>query len=143
MISDLSIAKESTDLPRAPTYTPASSVHLSMRQVSVPLFASTRAALQSVMPYYELRSKLAKDGKTPEQIAEGVQAAYAKGELPKREGVSFAYMWSADHNLGPGIGHWHPHLMVFAPYYENSMLGGNEFGVRFHRYRMTQEHRSL
>jgi hypothetical protein len=80
------------------------------------------------MPYYELRSKLAKDGKTPEQIAEGVQAAYAKGELPKREGVSFAYMWSADHNLGPGIGHWHPHLMVFAPYYENSMLGGNEFG---------------
>jgi len=42
MISDLSIAKESTDLPRAPTYTPASSVHLSMRQASVPLFASIR-----------------------------------------------------------------------------------------------------
>src|SRR6266700_8325947 len=26
------------------------------------------------------------------------------------------------------IGHWHPHMMVFSPYYENSMLGGNEFG---------------
>src|SRR5439155_19314110 len=31
-------------------------------------------------------------------------------------------------HLAPGIGHWHPHMMVFSPYYENSMLGGNEFG---------------
>jgi hypothetical protein len=38
-------------------------------------------------------------------------------------------MWSADMQLGPGIGHWHPHMMVFSPYYENSMLGGNEFGA--------------
>jgi hypothetical protein len=87
------------------------------------------AATQTVMPYYELRSKLGMEGKTRDQIAEGVQAAYAKGELPNRVGVvSFAYMWSAEHNLGPGIGHWHPHLMVFAPYYENSMVGGNQFG---------------
>ena len=39
--------------------------------------------------------------------------------------------WSADQNLGPGIGHWHPHMMVFTPYYENSTLGGNEFGGTF------------
>jgi hypothetical protein len=81
------------------------------------------------MPYYELRSKFGMEGKTPDQIAEGLQAAYVKGELPKREGVSFAYMWSADQYLAPGIGHWHPHMMVFAPYYENSMLGGNPFGA--------------
>src|SRR5438552_2909753 len=31
-------------------------------------------------------------------------------------------------HLAPGIGHWHPHMMVFSPYYENSMLGGNDFG---------------
>ncbi|PYV63990.1 MAG: hypothetical protein DMG97_36285 [Acidobacteria bacterium] len=68
------------------------------------------------------------EGKTPDQIAENVQAAYVRGELPKRDGVSFAYMWSADQNLGTGIGHWHPHMMVFAPYYENSMVGGNQFG---------------
>jgi hypothetical protein len=42
--------------------------------------------------------------------------------------VSFAYMWSADQNLGPGFGHWHPHMMIFTPYYDNSMLGDNEFG---------------
>jgi len=68
------------------------------------------------------------EGKTPDQIGENVQAAYVRGELPKRGGVSFAYMWSADQNLGTGIGHWHPHMMVFAPYYEHSMVGGNQFG---------------
>jgi len=80
-------------------------------------------------PYYELRTKLGMEGKTPDQIAEAIQAAYAKGRLPKRDGVSFAYMWSADMDVGGGAGHWHPHMMVFCPYYENSMLGGHEFGA--------------
>jgi hypothetical protein len=53
---------------------------------------------------------------------------YTKGEMPRIETVSFAYMWSAHQDLGPGIGHWHPHMMVFTPYYENYMLGGNKFG---------------
>jgi hypothetical protein len=30
-------------------------------------------------------------------------------------------------DVGPGIGHWHLHMMVFTPYYENSMLDDNEF----------------
>jgi hypothetical protein len=81
-----------------------------------------------MMLYYELRTELGLRGKNPDEIADGIEAAYAKGELPRIETVSFAYMWSADQDLGPGIGHWHPHMMVFAPYYENSMLGGNEFG---------------
>ena len=76
------------------------------------------------MLYYERRNKLAMAAKTPDEITQAIQAAYSKGELPKRDGVSFAYMWSADQNLGP-FGHWHPHMMVFCPYYENSMLGGN------------------
>ena len=36
---------------------------------------------------------------------------------------------AADQNLGGGVGHWHPHMMVFAPYYDNAMLGGNEPGA--------------
>jgi len=36
-------------------------------------------------------------------------------------------MFSADQDLGPGVGAWHPHMMVYTPYYENSMLGGNPF----------------
>lgn len=81
-------------------------------------------AARSVLPYYEFKNKLGLEGKTPEQIAEAVQAAYKNGVIPERHEVSFAYMWSADQILGPA-GHWHPHLMVFAPFYTNSMLGGN------------------
>jgi hypothetical protein len=112
----------------APTYTPAQFRDLVYDPtVHAPICFNPEAA-RTVLPYYEMRSKLAMEGKTPEQIAEGVQAAYAKGELPKRDEVSFAYMWSADQHLASGIGHWHPHMMIFAPYYENSMLGNNEFG---------------
>jgi hypothetical protein len=82
-------------------------------------------AARTVLPYYEFRNKLGLEGKAPEQVAEAVRAAYMNGEIPQRHEVSFAYMWSADQVLGPA-GHWHPHMMVFAPYYVNSMLGGNE-----------------
>jgi len=112
----------------APTYTPAQFRDL---VYSAPLRAPIcfdPVAARTVMPYYELRNKLGMGGQGPDQIAEGVQAAYARGELPRRDAVSFAYMWSADQDLGPGIGQWHPHMMVFAPYYDNAMLGGNDFG---------------
>jgi hypothetical protein len=113
----------------APTYTPAEFRDLVYdAKVHAPICFNP-AASRTVLPYYELRSKFGMEGKTPDQIAEGLQAAYVKGELPKREGVSFAYMWSADQYLASGVGHWHPHMMVFSPYYENSMLGGNPFGA--------------
>jgi hypothetical protein len=112
----------------APTYTPAQFRDLVYdAKVRAPICFNPEAS-RTVLPYYELRSKLGMEGKTPDQIGEGIQAAYAKGELSKRDSVSFAYMWSADQNLASGIGHWHPHLMVFAPYHDNVMLGGNQFG---------------
>src|SRR5919198_712586 len=76
-------------------------------------------------------AKLAIAGMSPEQIARALEAAYVKGALPKRDAVTFAYMWSAHQHLGSGIGAWHPHMMVFAPYYENAMVGGNAFGSPF------------
>ena len=112
----------------APTYTPAAFRDLVYDATVRAPICFDPVATRTVLPYYALRSKLGSQGKAPDEIADGVQAAYARGELPKRDTVSFAYMWSADQNLGPGIGHWHPHVMVFAPYYENAMVGGNEFG---------------
>lgn len=85
-------------------------------------------ASRTVVPYHELRAKLAMAGKDPDEIANEIAQAYAEGKLPRREGVAFAYMWSADMNLGPGIGAWHPHVMVYTPYYDNTMLGGNAMG---------------
>jgi len=113
----------------APTYTPAPFRNLVYDPTVRAPICFTPQAVREVLPYYELRTKLAMQSKNPDEIAEGVQASYAKGELPKRTGVSFAYMWSADQNLASGIGHWHPHVMVFAPYYENSALGENTFGA--------------
>ena len=112
----------------APTYSPAQFRDLVYDAgVRAPICFNPPAARQ-VLQYYELRSKLGMEGKTPDQISESVQAAYARGQLPRRDEVSFAYMWSADQNLGTGIGHWHPHMMIFALYYDNSLLGNNEFG---------------
>ncbi|HEY8793395.1 MAG TPA: hypothetical protein VIM15_00510 [Gemmatimonadaceae bacterium] len=112
----------------APTYTPAQFRNFVYDATIRAPICFDPAAAKSVLPYYELRSTLGIARKTPEQIAEAVQSAYATGRLPRRDAVSFAYMWSAKQMLGQGIGHWHPHIMVFAPYYENAMIGGNAFG---------------
>ena len=112
----------------APTYTPEQFRDLVYdATVRAPICFDPGAA-KTVMPYYELRSTLGIEGHPPERIAQRVEAAYARGELPHRDGVTFAYMWSANQHLAPGIGHWHPHMMVFAPYYKNTMLGDNAFG---------------
>ena len=112
----------------APTYTPAEFRNLVYDPTVRAPICFDPGASRTVMPYYELRSTLGMAGKSPDQIAEGVQTAYVTGKLPRRDSVTFAYMWSAHQHLGPGIGAWHPHMMIFAPYYDNAMLGGNEFG---------------
>jgi len=112
----------------APTYTPVQFRNFVYdARIRAPICFNPSAA-RTVLPYQELRAKLAMEGKGPDQIAEGIQAAYATGALPRMEAVAFAYMFSADQNLGPGIGAFHPHVMVYSPYYENAMLGGNAFG---------------
>jgi hypothetical protein len=112
----------------APTYTPEQFRDLVYDPAVRAPICFDPVASRSVMPYYELRTQLGMAGQSPDEIAAGVEAAYARGELPQRVGVSFAYMWSADQYLFEEAGAWHPHVMVFAPYYDNAMLGGNEFG---------------
>ena len=108
----------------APTFTPTDLRNLVYdAKLRAPICFDPQAA-QTVVPYYELRHKLGLEGKSPEEIAKSIQAAYSNGSLPKRDRVSFAYMWSANQILGPA-GHWHPHMMVFSPNYETSMLGAN------------------
>jgi hypothetical protein len=112
----------------APTYTPAPFRNFVYDATLRAPICFDPIAAKSVLPYYELRTTLGMAGKAPEKIADGVQAAYATGKLPKRETVSFAYMYSPHQMLGQGIGRWHPHMMVFIPYYENALLGGNALG---------------
>ncbi|MEO6525480.1 MAG: hypothetical protein ABIP93_02535 [Gemmatimonadaceae bacterium] len=112
----------------APTYTPAQFRDLVYDPTVRAPICFTAPAARTAMPYYEMRTRLAMEGKNPGQIAEALQAAYVKGTLPRRDAVTFAYMWSAHQHLGSGINAWLPHLMIFAPYVENAMVGGNAFG---------------
>jgi hypothetical protein len=112
----------------APTFSPAPLRDMVYdAKVRAPICFNPVAS-RTVLPIQELRTKLGLEGKTPNEITEAVQAAYAKGELPKVDIVAFAYMFSADQYLGSAAGHWHPHMMVYTPYYQNSMLGGNPPG---------------
>jgi hypothetical protein len=114
----------------APTFTPTQERELVYdSKVRAPICYNAIAA-RTVVPYQDLRTKLAMAGKSPDEIAALVKAAYDSGKLPKMEQVGFAYMFSADSYLGPGIGAFHPHMMAFTPYYDNAMLGGNEVGGR-------------
>jgi hypothetical protein len=85
-------------------------------------------ASKTVLPLHEFRTKLGMEGKDPDAIGREVSIAYSVGKLPKMEGVAFGYMWSAGQYFGPGVGAG-PHMMIYAPYYKNSMLGGNEPGL--------------
>jgi hypothetical protein len=108
----------------APTFTPIQVRGLAYDPNTRAPICLNPQAVKMVLPYYELRTRLGMQGKTPEEIADEVKAAYRDGRIPKRTQVSFGYMWSADQVLGPA-GHWHPHVMVYAPDYDNSMLGNN------------------
>jgi hypothetical protein len=113
----------------APTFTPAPLRDLVYyAKLRAPICFNPQAS-RTVLPLQELRTKLGMEGKTPDEITDAVEAAYSKGELPNMETVAFAYMFSADQDLGPGVGHWHPHMMVYTPYYVNSMLGNNQPGM--------------
>jgi hypothetical protein len=112
----------------APTYTPAPFRDLVYDATVRAPICFTAPAAKVAMPYYELRTTLALSGKSPEEIATAIHEAYANGKLPHRDGVTMAYMWSAHQHLASGINAWHPHMMLFAPKYDNAMVGGNAFG---------------
>jgi hypothetical protein len=112
----------------APTYGPAQfRDYVYVADLRAPICFDPVSA-RTMMPYYELRHKLGMEGKGPDEIARGIEAAYVKGELRRTDSASIAYMFSADMYLGPHLGHGliYPHLMLFLPYYDNAMLGGNE-----------------
>jgi hypothetical protein len=85
-------------------------------------------ASRTVVPAEELKAKLGLADKSPDEIDHEVARQYGLGKLPKMEGAAFAYMWSASQNLGPRAGTWHPHMMIYVPYYKNQWLGSNPVG---------------
>jgi len=88
----------------APTFTPAAFRDLVYyAQLRAPICFNPVAS-RTVLPFQELRTRLGMGRQDAGPNCRRVQAAYAKGELPKMEAVAFAYMFSADQDLGPGVG---------------------------------------
>ena len=112
----------------APTYTPAQFRDLVYDPtVHAPILAprhqppAARCHITSCAPTRDGRKDAGPDRPKPRgQCTSEARSA--------RDVKRFAYMWSAHQHLGSGIDAWHPHMMVFAPYYENAMVGGNAFG---------------
>ena len=63
----------------APTYTPAQFRAIVYDPAIHAPICFTPEAARDVLPYYELRTALAMEGRTPTQITAGVEAAYAQG----------------------------------------------------------------
>ena len=70
----------------APTYTPAQFRDLVYdASVRAPICFDPEA-VRSVLPYYKLRTRLGMAGKTPDEIARAVEAAYAGGPCRNARG---------------------------------------------------------
>lgn len=70
------------------------------------------------------RHELGLAGKSHDEIKAAIYTDYVEGKILTPATVSFSYMYSSAQKLSPQAQHWHPHIMVYAPFYTNGMLGG-------------------
>jgi hypothetical protein len=72
-------------------------------------------AVRSYLPLILKKTDLALAGQSKAQMVETISAAVDKKELPGMEPGAIGYMLSKQGYLSDRDGHWHPHLMLFAP----------------------------
>jgi hypothetical protein len=71
------------------------------------------------------RTELVLAGRTKTQVFDAIKAAFDKKELPALESGAMCYMLSKQGYLSDRDGHWHPHLMFFAPSTEPALWGAS------------------
>jgi hypothetical protein len=72
------------------------------------------AAVETYLRWVRLQARLVMEGRTREQVAAAVKAAWAKKELLEPGDGAMSYMMSKQQYLGDDPKSWHPHLMWFA-----------------------------
>jgi hypothetical protein len=72
-------------------------------------------AARSFAPIYLMKTRLVLAGKSKAEIAQAIQAALDKKELPALEPGSMAYMMSKQQYLNGRGKSWHPHAMFYSP----------------------------
>lgn len=83
------------------------------------------AAARSVLPLTIQRTDMVFAGLSQAQIMAALKQAMASKKIPALEPGAMSYMLSRDGNLGDSIGHWHPHLMFYAPRSDGAEWGAN------------------
>jgi len=81
------------------------------------------AAARSFLPLILKKTELVLAGRSKDQMVETIRAAINKKELPAMEPGAMCYMMSKQGYLNDQAGHWHPHLMFFAPLGEAGTWG--------------------
>jgi hypothetical protein len=71
------------------------------------------AAANTYERVYLLKTRLALEGKSKQEIARAIAAAWDRKELPALAPGAMCYMMSKQQYLNDQATHWHPHLMFF------------------------------
>lgn len=82
-------------------------------------------AARSILPYHELRTKLALAGDSTEEAVDKIRAALRQGALPALEPGSMSYMMAKGSYLTDAGSHNGPHVMFYVPVTDEADWGAN------------------
>ncbi len=86
------------------------------------------AAAQTYLPMNVKKTELILAGKSKAEMVAEISHAFDAKELPPWAPGAMSYMMSKDSYLSDRDGHWHPHLMFFAPLTAAGAWGANADG---------------
>jgi hypothetical protein len=82
-------------------------------------------AVRSYLPLTIMKTELALAGRSKAKMFQDLDAAFHQKKLPGMEPGAMCYMMSKQGYLNDRDGHWHPHLMFFAPLTDAAAWGAN------------------
>jgi hypothetical protein len=80
-------------------------------------------AVRSYLPQTITKTELVLAARSKAQMFEAIKTAFDKQELSTMEAGAMCYMMSKQGYLSDRDGHWHPHVMFFAPLTEPGAWG--------------------
>lgn len=83
-------------------------------------------AARSILPYHELRTRLALAGDSADEIIEKVREALHDGKLPALEPGAMSYMMAKGSYLTDAGNHNGPHVMFYVPVADEGHWGANQ-----------------
>ena len=89
------------------------------------------AAVDGVLPAFLAEGELQMRGLAAEAIAERLDARWESGDLPLPGENAWATMLSSGQKLGPNLGAFRPHFMLYQPYATNEQIGGDPSAPAF------------